>query len=111
MKIPRLKEKLITCGIGLALIVAMYLLKLPCPFQYIFGIDCPGCGMTRAYISLLRLDLGRAFAYHGMFWSVPVLGLVYLFDGKLFKPKWLNDVVEYSIYGGFFVHWLIKLFL
>lgn len=109
MKIPRLKEKIITCSLVLALIAIMYCLKLPCPLKYMFKIDCPGCGMTRAYISLLHLDLRQAFEYHAMFWSVPILGLLYLFDGKLFSKKWINTTVEYLIIIGFFVQWIWKL--
>ena len=35
--------------------------------------------MSRAWISLLKLDLKNAFYYHPLFWSVPILfGLVFL---------------------------------
>jgi len=27
---------------------------LPCPFKYITGIDCPGCGFQRALLLLLK---------------------------------------------------------
>jgi hypothetical protein len=27
---------------------------LPCPFKYITGIDCPGCGFQRAVIALIQ---------------------------------------------------------
>ena len=41
-----------------------------CPFQYLFRIPCPGCGITRAYLSLLRLDFRAAFEYHPLFFAV-----------------------------------------
>lgn len=28
--------------------------ELPCPNKYFFGVDCPGCGMQRSFIELLR---------------------------------------------------------
>jgi len=31
--------------------------QLPCFYKSLFGIDCPGCGMQRALIALLRGDL------------------------------------------------------
>ncbi len=40
-----------------------------CVFKSIFGIACPTCGMTRAHISLLRLDIGSAFYYHPAWWT------------------------------------------
>ena len=33
---------------------------LPCPIHYVTGIECPGCGITRACIALARGDIGHA---------------------------------------------------
>lgn len=38
-----------------------------CPFKYVFGIDCPGCGMTRAFVSCLQFDFAAAFKHHPLF--------------------------------------------
>ena len=38
-----------------------------CPVKIIWGIDCPGCGLTRACLSALRFDFGAAFEYHPLF--------------------------------------------
>lgn len=35
-----------------------------CPIRFATGISCPGCGMTRAWIALLRLDFSAAFHDH-----------------------------------------------
>ena len=35
-----------------------------CFFKSTFGIDCPGCGMTRAFFALLRGDLMGSLAYN-----------------------------------------------
>ncbi len=35
-----------------------------CPFKLITGIPCPGCGMGRATLSLVHLEIKRAFLYH-----------------------------------------------
>ena len=109
MKISKLKEKIITCGAVVAVVAVMYIFKLPCLFKAVFGIPCPGCGMTRAYISLLHLDFLQAFNFNIMFWSVPVLVLLYFLDGKLLKAKWANTLLIYLIIGGFFLGWVLKL--
>ena len=49
--------------VGILVIVLFY----HCPFKLIFGIDCPGCGLTRACISALKFDLKAAFDYHPLF--------------------------------------------
>ena len=48
---------------------ALQLAGITCPIKFITGISCPGCGMTRAWLSLLlRGDLKAAFYYHPLFW-------------------------------------------
>ena len=39
---------------------------IPCLFHQITGLQCPGCGNTRAVLALLRLDLKAALAYNLM---------------------------------------------
>ena len=56
-----------TFGAALAVIVLyalLFALGITCPIKYVTGISCPGCGMSRACFSALRLDFGAAFAYH-----------------------------------------------
>jgi hypothetical protein len=31
--------------------------QLPCFYKSMFGMECPGCGMQRAFVALLRGDL------------------------------------------------------
>lgn len=52
--------------------LALYLLDIGCIFRFMTGIPCPGCGMTRAWLAVLRLDFAAAIAYHPLFWVVPI---------------------------------------
>lgn len=106
LKIKKPKEKLISCAWILGAILIMYIFKIPCLIKWIFGIECPGCGITRAYVSLFQLDLMQAFQYNRVFWVVPICFLFYLFDGQLFKRKWVNIALEGSMYLLLILNWI-----
>ena len=42
-------------------------LGVTCPIKFLTGVSCPGCGMTRAWISFLTLHIHKAFYYHPLF--------------------------------------------
>ena len=107
--IKKFKEKLLVTLALLLFISVLYFLKTTCPIKELFGIECPGCGMTRAILSALRLDLKTAFEYHRMFWSVPLLYLFFLFDGRLFEKRWVNTAVLLCVLAGFVANWVINL--
>ena len=109
MKISKLKDKIITTFAIIIIIAIMYISRVPCLFVKFFGFQCPGCGMTRAYISLLNLNIKQAFMFHPMFWSVPILFAMYLFDGKIFNAKWANTILAVLIFTGFFIVWFFRL--
>lgn len=46
-----------------------------CPIKYIFGLSCPICGLTRAFLSAFSLNFSMAFHYH-LFWPIILLGLI-----------------------------------
>lgn len=83
--------------------------RLPCVFRHVTGLPCPTCGMTRAWLSALRLDFGAAFSYHPMFWVVPPLVLFGVYDGALFKSARLNKLFLLVGVGGLLICYLIRL--
>ena len=64
-------------------LVALAASDLPlCPLAGIFGIPCPGCGLTRATLAALRGDWAAALRFHPLvFWVAPVY--VFLVGGLL----------------------------
>lgn len=65
-----------------------------CLLKELVGIPCPGCGMTRAYLSLLRLDFKKAFYFHPLFWTIPFIVIMIVFQeisfwNRLYKNKWI----------------------
>jgi Protein of unknown function (DUF2752) len=41
---------------------------IPCLAQWLTGIPCPMCGMTRSLTALLQGDLATSMAFHGLGW-------------------------------------------
>ena len=85
------KQDLGAAGAVAGVYALLFLLGITCPIKFTTGISCPGCGMTRACLALLRLDLHAALHYHPLVWLLPVALGVYLFRARL--PKW---VVKYA---------------
>lgn len=109
MKIKELKNKLIFTLFYVGILIVFWGFKIPCIFNTVFGVPCPGCGMSRAFFSVLRFDFAAAFGFHPMFWSVPILYLYLLFDGELFCSKLLNKIVLILIAMGFAINWAVKI--
>ena|ERR1700761_7426168 len=49
---------------------------LPCPVKSFLHIDCPGCGLQRSFIELLKGNIIKSFQYHPA--TIPLL-LFFLF--------------------------------
>lgn len=96
-------------GLVGAVVVLAVALKTPCLFRRITGLLCPSCGMTRAWLAFFRLDLEAAFAYHPMFWSIPVLALAFLLDGFRFPGKKATAAIYIATLLGFAAVWLIRI--
>lgn len=72
----------------IALIIALGIMQyigITCPIKYVTGISCAGCGMTRAWIALLHLNVKTAYRYHPLFFMPPVVLILYLFRDKFNK--------------------------
>lgn len=62
-----------------------------CPFHYLTGLDCPGCGTQRAFHSLLHFEFGKALSYNPLFVvSIPYLLLGFYFEYLGGKKKYLH---------------------
>jgi len=95
--IDRLKSVVIT-----VLIVMPFLLMdgNTCLIKEIIGIPCPGCGMTRAYISLMHFDIKVAFYYHPLFVLPAIIAFILLFKSnkhiaKIYKNEavWMGMLI------------------
>ena len=62
--LKKYKNAVIAIASVAAVYAVMRLLGITCPIKFVTGVSCPGCGMTRACLSALRLDFADAFYYH-----------------------------------------------
>ena len=79
-----------------------------CPFHAITGFNCPGCGMTRAFLAIGQLKFKEAFALNPFAFPLFTLMLAYLFCGRL--PGWLaNKWIVRLTLAGVFVFWIYRI--
>lgn len=71
-------RSLIPVVAAIVLLYAFFALSgIGCPIKFTTGISCAGCGMTRAWQHILQLDLAAAFYFHPLFWTVPVIVVLF----------------------------------
>lgn len=77
---------------------------IPCVFNKITGLLCPGCGNTRAALAVLRFDFAAAFKFNPLFfleafyivWVWVVTSLRYI-NGKGFSYRPLSKIMDMCI--------------
>ncbi len=70
---------------------------IPCPFKYLTGIDCPGCGFQRSVIALIQGNFHKSFLLYP-----PAIPLLLLFayglaDGY-FKLDNSKNIVKKTLF-------------
>jgi len=73
----------------------------PCVFHALTGLQCPGCGATRALYHLLHGDVSGAFHFNQLLFAlVPFLAIAWRWPRVLTKPSvaWTIAVVV-TTYG------------
>ncbi|MDR3198741.1 MAG: DUF2752 domain-containing protein [Planctomycetaceae bacterium] len=76
----------------------------PCPFHFLLGLYCPGCGTLRAIHYLLHGHITTAFRYQPLAMLLfPVV--IFLFGKRLYefyRQKTVQLPFEVSVYWGIF---------
>lgn len=60
-KVLRAFAVVVSAGVLYGLITGWLGFGIPCPVHYFTGFKCPGCGVSRMFISLMKLDFINAF--------------------------------------------------
>jgi len=70
---------------------------LPCPFKYLTGIDCPGCGFQRSIIALIQGDLHKSLTLYPA--AIPLLlFFTYGFADNYFKLDTPKNAVKKTLF-------------
>ena len=89
----------------------MYFTKLGCVWQRLLGFPCPACGLTRATVYLFEFNFAKAFAMHPMVFSLPLIAVYILYDGRPFKNRAVNIGIISVLGAGFLATWLWHIFV
>ena len=64
-KIIKLYAWILAIGLGYVLWLRLGGPGIPCMVNKVTGYLCPGCGITRMFLALLRLNIADAFRHNG----------------------------------------------
>ena len=79
----KIKDAILTILAVAFVYTIFYITGIGCPIKFLTGVSCMGCGMTRAYLSLLRLDFAGAFRYHPLFPIPAIAAVLFLFRSRI----------------------------
>lgn len=63
---------------------------LTCPIKYFFGIECPGCGMQRAFIELLKGNFLESIRVYPPLIPLFIMIIVLIVNLCIESEKWLK---------------------
>ncbi|MCA9079914.1 MAG: DUF2752 domain-containing protein [Planctomycetaceae bacterium] len=81
-----------------------------CGSRALFGVDCPGCGLTRSILALGRGDWSRSVQYHRIGWIMALaiaLQIPYRLYYLITRPNQPRDVTLANWLGTLLITLLI----
>jgi hypothetical protein len=82
-----------------------------CFFQSVFGIPCPGCGLTRSLLALCTLDFHAAVGYHPLSPVVVLAALLLVFRKYgAFRTLYESDKTWQLLGVLFCLVWALRMF-
>lgn len=106
-----LLKKSIKTNLILLLIGTIYLIwyrlthiGIPCLFHLVTGLYCPGCGISRMFLAIIRLNFSHAFKSNCFVFILLPYGIfayirhyVFMIRGKVYRRKEFNRYVLIGI--------------
>lgn len=87
---------IVVLGIAIILLTICGMFPWKCPIYSLFGIRCPGCGITRALICLIHGNFIEALQYNPTIYLIVIAFLLFI---TLFTLDAIKDTNRlYSVY-------------
>lgn len=64
--------------------------RIPCALNHFTGLECPGCGTTRALSALVDGDLAAAFSFNQFIFFIPLFFVALYFSKRSRYQKQLE---------------------
>ena len=107
MAFIRIHKSAITAAAAIAAFyLVLLLLGVTCPIKFLTGVSCAGCGMTRAWLSLIHLDPVGAMEFHPLFWTIPIVGVAFVLKNRF--PKFFKAVACVTV-GLFIAVYILRM--
>ncbi len=95
--------KIYAYAISIGLIYAVFIrvtgIMIPCFYLATLGLKCPGCGITRMFISLFKCDFISAFWYNPLMFILFFLWNIIGVSVIIGKPRFIqNPKILYIIF-------------
>ena len=89
------------------LYAGMQLVGITCPIKYVTGISCAGCGMSRAWMALFRLDFKAAFNYHPLFFMPLIVVVIFLMKSRINKK--IYKIIMFTVIALFGIIYVYRM--
>jgi hypothetical protein len=115
MKNLKNKIIIIVLLIFYSIFVELTHIAIPCPIHRLTGFYCPGCGVSRMLLSIIKLDFKKAFSYNQLLFILLPFG-IFLFiesiisDIKNRTPlyKKINNIVWYILIAILLIYGVLR---
>lgn len=85
----------------------------PCIFNKITNLYCPGCGITRMFVSIFHLEIYQAFRFNPLLFILLILSILYFIfnwiGNKVFNRQIIiNDKIYIGLLVVVIVYWILR---
>ncbi len=105
-----MKKVLIFAIILSAYTFVMHITGIGCPFKWLTGISCPGCGLSRSVVCARQLDFAGMVENHALMPLIVGLFIfILIFEDKCSKK--VKNIVYISCLSSAMIYYIYRMFI